>query len=142
MAVLGGGRYSNGFVDQFWCGLAVSDPKSDHPDPFWYIFHQKTCFLYSFWYIFRQKLVFWTFQALWSWAAFLAGAFFLLKKLTFGLPNPNKCTFQARLVQARPVSVDQTHCLCVENTQSPVRAGGAGGRIRRKSGLAGSSIHP
>ena len=62
---LGGGRYSNGFVDQFWCGLAVSDPKSDHPDTFWYLFH--------------QKLVFWTFQALWSWAAFLAGAFFFIK---------------------------------------------------------------
>ena len=73
MADLGGGRYPNGFVDQFCSGLAVSDPKSDHPDPFWVNFH--------------QKLVFWTFQALWSWAAFLAGAFFFIKKLTFGLPG-------------------------------------------------------
>ena len=62
MAVLGGRRYSNAFVAQFWCGLAVSDPKSDHPDPFWLNFH--------------EKLISWTFQALWSWAAFLAGAFF------------------------------------------------------------------
>ena len=48
MKVLRPGRYSNGFLTQFCSGLVVSDPKSDHPDPFWLIIRQKTDFLYLF----------------------------------------------------------------------------------------------
>ena len=43
-----------------------------------------------------------------------------------GQACPGQALSRPGLVQARPVSVDQTHCLFVETTQSPLRAGGAG----------------
>ena len=63
--------------------------------------------------IFIKNCFFWTFQALWSWAAFLAGAFIFLRKLTFGLPGlsrpgqacPGQALSRPGLVQARPEGV-------------------------------------